>query len=84
MDCTPKDNVVEEQVPVPAPSEYQPVVNVDTPLTDAKLMNSEGGVPSGKLFDFQCVGYFFWEGTVHPFASHYFSPIITNHHGWGS
>ena len=57
MDCTPKDNVVEEQVvPAPAPSEYQPVVNdVDTPLTDAKLMNSEGGVPSGKLFDFQCV-----------------------------
>ena len=47
MDCTPKDNVVEEQVvPAPAPSEYQPVV--DTPLTDAKLMNSEGGVPSGK------------------------------------
>ena len=51
MDCTPKDNVVEEQVvPAPAPSEYQPVVDdVDTPLTDAKLMNSEGGVPSGKL-----------------------------------
>lgn len=47
MDCTPpKDNV--EEVPAPAPSEYQPVVDVDTPLTDAKLMNSEGGVPSGK------------------------------------